>query len=89
MGYRAAGDREPVGDMQVDSHAMVQMLQARRVPRMRVLLTSAQYLPRAVRTFKQAWAHFGIEVIPFPADVTSADSTTIWSYLSAADAHDM
>jgi uncharacterized SAM-binding protein YcdF (DUF218 family) len=46
-----------------------------------LLITSAQHMPRAVKTFYKVWAHSGIEITAAPTDVTvpaSGASPFLW-----------
>jgi uncharacterized SAM-binding protein YcdF (DUF218 family) len=45
--------------------AILQRLQARRV----ALVTSAEHMPRAVKTFEKVWANSDIQLIPAPTDL--------------------
>jgi uncharacterized SAM-binding protein YcdF (DUF218 family) len=46
-----------------------------------LLVTSAQHMPRAVRTFNKVWANSGLSVTPSPADAqgpTLRNSPSVW-----------
>jgi len=52
-----------------------------------LLVTSAQHMPRAVKTFAKVWGGSGIEVIPASTDVQVAEDTQTWKvWLPSLDA---
>ncbi|MEJ6021320.1 YdcF family protein [Ramlibacter sp. PS4R-6] len=60
-----------------NSLGMVQSVPARRV----LLVTSAMHMPRALATFRKAWAGTGIEIVPAATDVvreTSGTAPKLW-----------
>jgi uncharacterized SAM-binding protein YcdF (DUF218 family) len=62
---------------------MLVQLGARRV----LLITSAQHMPRALKTFNKVWAHSGIEISPAPTDVTvSAGYRSLFLWIPSPNA---
>jgi len=57
-----------------NTRAIVQRLGARRV----LLVTSAQHMRRAIRTFKQVWANSNVLLVPISADVQVVETYYSW-----------